>query len=159
TDLLLEMNRAIISAANGVRCTPTFLGCYDSEFGLIHYCNAGHPPAFVKDAEGVSLLESNGLPLGLFSHATHDAQVSALSPAAALVMISRGLLETRNRDEEFGSERVKQILAGSEFENAYEICSTLLSAVEKFADERSGLLARLPFFRNGQEANDTTVVA
>jgi serine phosphatase RsbU (regulator of sigma subunit) len=159
TDLLLEMNRAIIAAANGVRCTPAFLGCYDREFGLVHYCNAGHPPAFVKDDEGVSLLESNGLPLGLFSHATHDAQVSALSPGAALVMISRGLIETRNRDQEFGSERVRQILTNNESEDAYGICSELLAAVEEFAGAPRRLLGRLPFFRNGQEANDTTVVA
>ena len=35
TDLLLEINRTIIAAAEGVRCAPAFLGCYEWEYGLM----------------------------------------------------------------------------------------------------------------------------
>ena len=161
TDLLLEINRTILAAADGVRCAPAFLGCYDWEFGLLHYCNAGHTPGFVRDESGVMLLESNGLPLGLFSHATHDAQLCALSPGAALVLVSKGLVEARSGRHEFGVDGVRQVLRNSTSTDANKLCSELLEAVEKFerAPTHFGPQLHVPGFRNNHEPNDYTVLA
>ena len=161
TDLLLEINRTILAAANGVRCAPAFLGCYEWEFGLLHYCNAGHTPGFVRDESGLSLLESNGLPLGLFSHATHDAQLCALSPGAALVLVSKGLVEARSGHHEFGIDGVRQVLRNSASSDANKLCSELLQAVEKFerAPTHFGPQLHVPGFRNNHEPNDHTVLA
>lgn len=161
TDLLLDMNRTILAAANGVRCAPAFLGCYESDLGLLHYCNAGHIPGFVRDESGLTLLESNGLPLGLFSHATHDAQVSALGPGAALVLVSKGLVEARSGRHEFGIDGVKQVLRNSTSTDANQLCSELLRAVEKFeqAPTHFGPQLHVPGFRNNHEPNDSTVLA
>jgi sigma-B regulation protein RsbU (phosphoserine phosphatase) len=161
TDLLLDINRAILAAANGVRCAPAFLGCYESEFGLLHYCNAGHTPGFIRDDSGLTLLESNGLPLGLFSHATHDAQVSALGPGAALVLVSKGLVEARSGRHEFGIDGVKQVLRKSGSTDADQLCSELLRAVEKFeqAPTHFGPQLHVPGFRSNHEPNDSTVLA
>ena len=70
--LSLEINRAIMEAAGGVRCAPAFLGCYNDVLGTFCYINAGHTPALLKDRDGLVSLESSGFPLGLFSHATHE---------------------------------------------------------------------------------------
>ena len=159
--VLLDMNRAILAAANGVRCAPAFLGCYDSDFGLLHYCNAGHIPGFVRDDSGLALLESNGLPLGLFSHATHDAQVSALGPGGALVLVSKGLVEARSGPHEFGIDGVKQVLRNSASTDADQLCSELLRAVERFehAPTHFGPQLHVPGFRSNHEPNDSTVLA
>ena len=76
TDLTIRLNRRVMEAADGVRCAPAFIGSYDEDLGTVFYINAGHTPALLKDAQDVQLLESNGLPLGLFSHATHDGTQS-----------------------------------------------------------------------------------
>jgi len=161
TDLLLDMNRAIIGAANGVRCAPAFLGSYDSDFGLLTYCNAGHIPGFVRDESGLTLLESNGLPLGLFSHATHDAQVSALGPGAALVLVSKGLVEARSGRHEFGIDGVKQVLRNSGSTDADQLCCEVLRAAERFEQGPThfGPQLHVPGFRSNHEPNDSTVLA
>ena len=52
--------------------------------------------------------------MGLFSHATCDAALVALPPGAALLLVSRGVLEGKRKREEFGLDRVKSGLqAGS----------------------------------------------
>jgi len=95
TDLTIELNRSIIEASHGVRCAPAFLGCYDENVGFVSYINAGHTPAMLKDDDGITLFRAAGPPLGLFSHSTHDAQLSILRPGAALVLVSKGLVESR----------------------------------------------------------------
>jgi serine phosphatase RsbU (regulator of sigma subunit) len=137
TDLLLEVNRTIIDAVGGTHFSAGFLGCYSLAYGTLCYINAGHTPALLKDSSGVSLLGANGLPLGLFSHATHDAQMCVLEPGAALVLVSRGIVECKHRRREFGIESMKEVLASTPTMNPNDVCSAALAAVEEFGDGAS----------------------
>jgi serine phosphatase RsbU (regulator of sigma subunit) len=134
TDLLLEVNRTIIDAVGGTHFSAGFLGCYSLDYGTLCYINAGHTPALLKDSSGVSLLVASGLPLGLFSHATHDAQMCVLEPGATLVLVSRGIVECKHRRREFGIDSMKEVLAGTATSNPNEVCSAALAAVAEFAD-------------------------
>ena len=160
TDLVLELNRTIMLAAGGVRSAPTFLGCLDEQFGLIHYVSAGHTPAFIKSDGEVTQLDPTGLPLGLFSHATHDAQVSVAQPGSSIVMVSKGLVETSSGRQEFGVERVRDALAEGSFASAHHLCHELLDRAVKFAEQPSSFGPRIPIpgFRGNTEPNDQTVV-
>ncbi len=159
TALLLEMNRAIIStAAGGVCHAPTFLGCYDEAIGVLTYINAGHTPGVMKDAQGTLLLEANGLPLGLFSHATHDAQFCALGAGASLTLVSKGFVETRNGNQEFGIEGARKLIDQGTWTSADELCSRLHEAA--LAHEKRSSFPSLSFAGIGrQEPNDLTVLA
>ena len=160
TQLLLEMNRAIMAEAGGVRCAPTFLGCYDEKINTLTYINAGHTPAMLKDDEGTLLLEANGLPLGLFSHATHDSQFCALEAGAALVLISKGVIETKGASDDFGIQRVRTIIADNNFTSAESICKSILDAVEAHQKQPSRFGPSLGFAGFGDsELNDITTVA
>lgn len=153
TELLIEVNRSIMQAANGVRCAPAFLGCYDESLGTLVYINAGHLPAFLKDQDGITLLESVGLPLGLFSHATHDPGVTLLRPGAALVLVSKGLVESRAGSREYGTERLRTFLGDRQYQTAQEICADLLQSVQQFMQEGRGL------FRRPEVVDDITALA
>jgi serine phosphatase RsbU (regulator of sigma subunit) len=158
TKLLLEMNRSIIGAAAGGVChAPAFLGCYDEETGILTYINAGHTPGVMKDSHGTLLLEANGLPLGLFSHATHDAQFCALSPGASLALVSKGFVEVRNGKEEFGSEGVRKIMEKNSFNSAEELCR-LLHESALAHEKRPGFFGPTLSFAGlgSQEPNDIT---
>jgi serine phosphatase RsbU (regulator of sigma subunit) len=137
TGLLLEINRCIMTAANGVRCAPGFLGCYNDTVGTLCYINAGHTPALLKDDGNVNLLGANGLPLGLFSHATHDAQLCAMPPGATLLLVSRGLVETKAGHEEFGLERVMEILIKSTTREPQQLCASVLEEVRVFLENHA----------------------
>ena len=146
SELSVQINRAILKAAEGVRHAPAFLGCYDPKLGTLTYVNAGHTPALLKDAEGVTQLKANGLPLGLFSHATHEPGFSVVQPGAVLLLVSKGLVESRSGSKEFGLERVIEVLEARGFRDAQELCAAALGAVETFT-------------RNAAPENDVTALA
>jgi serine phosphatase RsbU (regulator of sigma subunit) len=131
-ELCLELNRTIIAAEGGVRSCPAFAGCYNEDLGTVCYFNAGHTPGLLRDLTGITELPATGLPLGLFSHATCEAPLVVLPPGAALLLVSRGLLEGKRRREEFGLERVKTGLQQTHNETAQEICATVIDGVQQF---------------------------
>ena len=131
-ELCLELNRAVMAAEGGIRSCPAFAGCYNEDLGTICYFNAGHTPGLLRDMTGITELKATGLPLGLFSHATCEAPLVALPPGAALLLVSRGLLEGRRRREEFGLERVKTGLQQAKSETAKELCATVIDGVQQF---------------------------
>ncbi len=157
TDLALELNRTIMQAAGGVRCAPAFLGCYQPATGMMWYLNAGHTAGLIRDSTGLASLEANGLPLGLFSHATHDAQICVLQPQAALLLVSKGLVESRSGSEEYGLDRVRKVLNGPPFSGADDICRILLENNDTFLEETRG--SRLHLGLRSRELNDRTAVA
>lgn len=160
TALALELNRTIIQTAGGVRAAPTFLGCLDEQFGLLHYVSAGHTPAFIKADGEVTQLDPTGLPLGLFSHATHDAQVSVVQSGSSVVLVSKGLVESSAGRKEFGVERVREALQQQTFASAQDTCHDILNRAVRFAEQPSffGPQFAIPGLRSSQTPNDLTVV-
>jgi serine phosphatase RsbU (regulator of sigma subunit) len=147
SDLNILLNRTVIEAAGGVRCAPSFLASFDENLGLLTYVNSGHTSGLVRDADGVTQLKANGVPLGLFSHAVTDAQVSVLQPGAILLLASKGLVESkRGFHKEFGFERLEEVVKEAEFTSADELCSVVLGSVESYT-------------KNADPDNDITTVA
>ncbi len=136
TNVLLDINRGIMEAAGGVRCAPAFAACYNETIGTLCYINAGHIPALLRDNDGVTVLEANGLPLGLFSHATQEPQIFAMPRGSALVMVSRGLVEAKANKEEFGLERVIQAVKDAPSHDASPLCYFVLTRVTDFLEEQ-----------------------
>jgi len=131
-ELCHEVNRTILQCAGGVRSCPAFMGCYNEDLGTVCYTNAGHTPGLLHDHGGITPLEATGLPLGLFSHATHSASTCALVPGAALLIVSRGIVEAEFGGEEFGLEGVKQTLQGAHVISAQDLCLAVLHNAQEF---------------------------
>src|SRR6266403_2805972 len=93
TELCLRMNRGLMEVAGGVRACPAFIACYHEQFGTLCYTNAGHTPGLLHDSGGIIELPPTGLPLGLFTHATSDAPTVGMANGAALLLVSRGVVE------------------------------------------------------------------
>ncbi len=136
-ELCLRLNRGLMEAAAGVISCPAFIGCYHEKFGTLCYTNAGHTPGLLRDRTGIVELGSTGLPLGLFSHATCEAPTVGMEKAAVLLLVSRGVVEGKCKDEaiddlEFGLERVKERLQGEPSRNAQTVAASILNAVGEF---------------------------
>ena len=129
-ELCYQMNLTILSG--GVRSCPAFIGCYNEDLGTVCYASAGHTPALLRDGAGITLLEATGLPLGLFSHTTQSAATCALVPGAALLAVSRGIVEAEYDGEEFGLERMKQSLQHATARSAHGVCLDILQAIQSF---------------------------
>lgn len=131
-EVCLQLNRTILKAAGRVHSCPAFAGCYDESLGTVVYFNAGHTPGLVRDHSGVAELPATGLPLGLFSHTTCDASTVFLRPGAALLLVSRGIVEAKCGSEELGLDSVKKGFLATNASNSKELCISVLDRVEKF---------------------------
>ena len=132
TQLCLELNRTIMATAEGVHSCPAFAGCYNEELGVVCYVNAGHTPGLVRTGTNISELPATGLPLGLFSHATCDAPIVALPPGATLLLASRGVVEAKRKDEEFGLSSLGSALQEAPLDSAHDVCVSILNRVQDF---------------------------
>jgi serine phosphatase RsbU (regulator of sigma subunit) len=140
SELCLRLNRGVMEAAAGIHSCPAFLGCYHEKFGTLCYTNAGHTPALLRDSTGIAELGSTGLPLGLFSHATCDAPTVGLEKGAVLLLVSRGVVEGKCKDDkaedlEFGLERVKERLQADRSLTAQAVAGVILKSVGEFICE------------------------
>ena len=137
TELSLDINRNLIEVSEGVHSCPAFLACYHEKFGTLCYANAGHTPALLRDGKGIVELTPTGLPLGLFSHATVDAPIIGLGADAALLLVSRGVVErgsdSHDPGSEFGLGRVKEALRHAPVDHAQALCASILDTAEKFS--------------------------
>jgi serine phosphatase RsbU (regulator of sigma subunit) len=134
--LAQEVNHALLGAAKGVRFSPTFLGCYDVSLGVLAYVNAGGLTAVFHDSEGARILPSESAPLGLFTHLTHEPAMQAFEPGAKLLLVTKGVMETRHGRTHFGVERLIPLLddaaPGFATQSAKELCRAALKAAEEF---------------------------
>jgi PAS domain S-box-containing protein len=96
-----------------------FVGTYDPRSGALRYANAGHPPPFVRAADGtLSRLEAAGVPLGLATFDVLRTREAALVPGDLLVAFTDGLIEA-TRDIEEGERTLAHALAHP----AFALCS------------------------------------
>jgi serine phosphatase RsbU (regulator of sigma subunit) len=102
-ELCNEMNLTILR--RGLRSCPAFIGCYNEKLGTVCYANAGHTPGLLRDNTGITPLEATGLPLGLFSHTMQSAASCHLVPGSALLVVSRGIVESGIRSCSCGPPR------------------------------------------------------
>ena len=145
-ELSLEINRSILSRESGVHACPAFAGCYHETLGTVCYFNAGHTPGLLRDSTGITELPATGLPLGLFSHTTCDARTVGLEPSAALLLVSRGIVEGTRKKQELGLRGVKTFLQRAASDSPKQICLNVLEGVQQF-------------MRNPATHNDMTTLA
>jgi serine phosphatase RsbU (regulator of sigma subunit) len=141
TELTLRINRGLIEFCAGVCSCPAFIACYHEGLGTLCYTNAGHTPGLLRDSAGISEMVSTGLPLGLFSHATGDAPTIGIEKGAALLLVSRGVVEYGAQhdkaDEEFGLQRVHPLLQAAPSSSAQALCTSILEAGTNFSSDHS----------------------
>ena len=133
TEVCLRLNRSLIDAAGPAHSCPAFLGCYNEDLGTVCYVNAGHPPGLVKHSSDFSELTATGLPLGLFSHTTLEAGVIALEPGAAMIVVSREVVEAKSRGEGFGLRGVSASLRSFDGVSAQDLCMSIIQAAQQYS--------------------------
>jgi sigma-B regulation protein RsbU (phosphoserine phosphatase) len=133
--LVTRLNRIISSNCPSNRFITFFIGVLDPKTGELTYVNAGHNPPIVAHADGtVEKLEGTGVILGILPMATYQQKVCHLEPGDAVLLFSDGVTEAvrPDADEEFGEERLGQLLAGLRDQNADSIIASINQMVDDF---------------------------
>ena len=99
-------------------------------------CNAGHCPPLVFGASGASLIDSTGLPLGMFCNGSFPCTNLRLDKGDTLLLYSDGLVESENsRGEEYGVDRLQLSLRDARtLPNAEAVVQKSLSGLQSFLD-------------------------
>jgi serine phosphatase RsbU (regulator of sigma subunit) len=135
--LVTRLNRIISSNCPSNRFITFFIGVLDPKTGELTYVNAGHNPPLVAHADGsVEKLEGTGLILGILPMATYQQGVCYLGPGDAVLLFSDGVSEAvrPTADEEFGEERLAQVLAGLRDQTAESIIASINQKVDDFTE-------------------------
>ena len=157
--LARDVNRSLIEAADGVRFAPAFLGCFNLTLGILTYHNAGRILAVFHDANSLRVLEPGGIPMGLFTHSTYEPAVLAFEPGSRLLLVTKGITESRRGAAVFGSERVTRLLQNSSTDSASRICEAVLREAYDFGNHPWSRVCDLLHLRKPCKRDDLTAVA
>ena len=143
--IVAGVNRDICRNESVVPLASMFLARLDPVTGIVNYCSAGHPPAFLLRASGeLEKLSEGGLLLGVVPDASYVSRSFELRDGDALMFYSDGIIESRNsEEEEFGYARLEQQLRRAQTGSADTTSSadrmlfSVLGAVQDFAATRS----------------------
>ena len=106
--LLAAVNSYLYESTPAHKFVTLFYGELDTAAHRLVYINAGHNPPFMIRAGGpVELLESCGMPIGLFANPDYATRSIDFEPGDGLVVYSDGITEcTNDLGEEFGDARL-----------------------------------------------------
>jgi sigma-B regulation protein RsbU (phosphoserine phosphatase) len=121
-----------------------FIALLDLSTGHLLFCNAGHNPPVMGTLDGSDerfLEVKANVPIGLFPGIDYEGEEIDTIRGQALFIYTDGLNEAENtQQEQFGDERLLEILRSTTFENSRQV-------IERMAQE----VAR---HRAGAEPND-----
>ena len=132
-----ELNRVAIENTRSGKFTTLFYGVLDSASGTLHYTNAGHvPPVLIRQDGSIARLSEGGTVLGIFPDAPYAQGRTAFEPGDRLVLMTDGITEATNlQREEFGEDRLIQLLRENKDLPAVDLQAVLLEAVASFAGQ------------------------
>ncbi|HET7212771.1 MAG TPA: PP2C family protein-serine/threonine phosphatase, partial [Terriglobia bacterium] len=122
----------------GRRFTTAFFAEYDPTTRVLAYVRAGHnEPFLVRSAGQFERLDAGDLPLGINPGTPYLTTEITLAAGDLLLIYSDGLIEAVNgREEEFGEQRVIDLLKAAPRESADQTLQRLLTSVRAFTGQR-----------------------
>ena len=143
-EIATSMNAALTENNEQGMFITMFLGLIDLKSGRMDYCNAGHnPPVFGVPARFMEM-ESNA-PLGLWPELDFVGETADNVKGCPLLIYTDGLNEAENcRQQQFGDDRLLDILNTNHFDSSRQVIDLLFCEVEKH--------------RNGAEPNDDLTI-
>ncbi len=135
-ECITETNRLL--AAYSVDCmfVTAFYAIYNIKTGQLNYCNAGHNPPYLIKADGKTeeLPMPTDVIVGAFDEIKYEECTMQMDHGDTLVMFTDGVPEAMNPDlEEFGTDRLCNILSGMSDKCCKEIIETIKASIDNFA--------------------------
>lgn len=130
--MLERVNRAFCESTLPSHYATLILG-RAVKSGEVEICNAGHCAAIWMGLGGTALIESSGLPIGLFCTGEYSSRHIRLSAGESLVFYTDGLTEAVNASgAEYGQERLCSLLQNCSGVPASSIANDVLTDFHSF---------------------------
>lgn len=131
--LVAQLNQVMIENSPANKFATLFYGELDPATHELEYVNGGHSPALLAAGGEVTELGSTGPIVGLLEEAEYSSRRVTLAPGSVVLLYTDGISEPENEDgDEFGSERLAEILRRGPALPGRELCGTIRERVEDF---------------------------
>lgn len=136
--LLERLNRHILESSMPNKFITMLLAELEPWSGNLRYLNAGHNPGLLLHVDGrVEELSPGGVPIGLLPGSRYQPREVVVEPGDILCLYSDGITEADSVDEEeFGTERVVDVLRRHAGRPLQEVLDDLENAVTLFSQGR-----------------------
>lgn len=133
-ELCAQINRALCSQLSSGRFVTFFYAHFDSDRRTLCYSNAGHNPPLIMKNDGECLaLTTGGTVLGVFKEQVFEQAEVSLASGDRVLLYTDGITEAMNETgEEFGEERLLDLLRSHRQLSADALQQTIMSAVTEF---------------------------
>ncbi len=136
---LQEANKLILAESESGLFLSAFYGILDTNNGQLTFANAGHnPPLWYSASDGIfTRLSAKGIVLCVLDEISLEERHIKISSDDVVVFYTDGVTEAFNVDyEEFGEERLRDVVASTATGTATEILNAIVDAVEDFSGEQ-----------------------
>ncbi|HEY7307508.1 MAG TPA: SpoIIE family protein phosphatase [Bryobacteraceae bacterium] len=147
--LVSQLNRQVFANTSPEKYATFFFALFDEVSRTLTYTNAGHLSPLLFRNGDVMPLDSNGMVVGAFPFARYNESCLVLNPGDLLVCYTDGITEPENAyGDEFGEERLIELVHKHYHEDNHEIIRIILDAVRSWTgvpelhDDMTLLLAR-----------------
>ena len=138
TEICNQLNKALSGEDNTNGMFVTMFVCrLNLNLHLLEYCNAGHNPPVLGNADGqFSFLEmESNAPIGLWPDLEFVGEEIPYFSNRFMLLYTDGLNEAENAlQEQFGDDRLLATLRESQYESARSVVETLAAKVEAHRD-------------------------
>jgi sigma-B regulation protein RsbU (phosphoserine phosphatase) len=134
-DLCARLNALLCRNMASDRFVTLFYAQLEGASRRLRYTSAGHNPPFVlhQDGSHERLREGGGV-LGVFANQTFHVGLAQLRPGDRVVLFTDGVTEACNAaEEEFGEDRLLQVLQENRRSRAQELQKQILRAASDFS--------------------------
>ena len=132
--IMFKVNNLLFESTESDIYVTAVYGVLDTKNRIFTFTNAGHNAPIFRHADGrMEYLLEGGVALGIFENSEYEARPLSLSSGDIIVFYTDGVTEAKNeKDEEFGTKRLKQVINDSYHLNASEIQNNIYQAVKDF---------------------------
>lgn len=138
-DRISFTNNMLFHSTAAGKFATLFYGILDSRLNQITYCNAGHNNPYLIACNGeMSELTTGGIIVGIMQDAQYDESTIGINRGELLVLFSDGITEAMNNaEEEFGNQRLTDVVLKNRNETAEKIIDIIFSEVKSFIGSSS----------------------
>ena len=135
-EIATELNKHIHRWSAENKFITLIMVSIDTENETLQFVNAGHNPCYLMNGTRLETLKSHGLPIGILPNTRYSAQTRPFPAGSAVVLYSDGITEAEDiTDDEFGNQRLEEVLTASATASADEIRDRIAEAVRVFVGE------------------------
>ena len=133
--VLQAINKELVGRISARFVTCTYL-IVDTAAKKVSAASAGHAPLLLYGGRTGTVTEVGagaGLPLGIDESVSYENAVFDFGESDKVVIFTDGLTEARNvRREEFGIEKVKEVVAAHAREKSSDVAAAMMEALDRF---------------------------